>query len=136
MGQLFEIVFVRPVVDVPLCLDILSAARTILPVPGVAFRMVIAAQSKATMIAIAAIPSIRKQDVLAFIVTNPLAATVRFRQVGGLAAQSTPWARGLRAFSAPDVLTLFFRCHTCSYISVQRNCQPCRGYRQLTNQTV
>jgi hypothetical protein len=127
MGQLLEIVFVRPIVDVHLCLDILSAAKTILPVAGVAFRMVIAAQSKATMIAIAAIPSIRKQDVLAFIVTNPLAAAIRFRQVGGLATQPTLWARGLRAFSVPDVLTLFFRCHTCSYLSVQRNCQPCCG---------
>jgi hypothetical protein len=42
------------------------------------------------MIPMATVPGIRKENVLVFVIANPLPTTFRFCQLGGFSAQTTP----------------------------------------------
>ena len=89
--QFLEIVLVGAVPHVHLGLETFAAFLAVLPTTGMAFVIVVTAQCVAVMIAVAGIRCIRKENVIAFVVANPIVATWRARQrFGGRAAQTTP----------------------------------------------
>jgi hypothetical protein len=52
------------------------------------------------MIPTTAIPGIRKENIVVFVVTDPIATTLRLCKPGGLAAQATPGALSFSDFRA------------------------------------
>jgi hypothetical protein len=90
--QLLEVVFICAVVNVHFGLEIFSTLLASLPIAGVFFCVMVAAQGVAVVIAVAAIAGIREQLVFMLVVANPLPAALGLGQVFGFAAQAA--ARG------------------------------------------
>jgi hypothetical protein len=73
--QLFEIVFVGPIVNIHLGIEGFTTLGAILPMAFVSLTVMIAAKRVAVMVSTTAIAGIRKHHVLIFVIANPLAAT-------------------------------------------------------------
>ena len=84
--ELFEVILVRPIVDIHFGLEVIPAFLAGLPVAGMSFVEVMAAQCVAVMVSVTTIAGIGKQDIVLFVVTDPIAAALGLRQVFGLAA--------------------------------------------------
>jgi hypothetical protein len=88
VGQFLEVILVGSIVDVQFCFERRSALRAILPPSSMAFIVMIATEGIAAMVAMAAVAGKGEQDILVFIITNPLPATLCFRQRAGFPAQA------------------------------------------------
>lgn len=75
--QLLEIERVRRVPGVHLGLELRSAPRAARPITGVLFMVMKGAESLAIVVSVAAIPSVRENDVFVFIVADPVVAAFR-----------------------------------------------------------
>ena len=96
--QLLEVVFVRAVPDVHFRFKILPAFRTVLPLSGVTFGVVMGAERVVAVVAVTTVPAIGEQHVFVLVVANPLAAALRVGELAPLAAQTA--TRGVRIPSA------------------------------------
>jgi hypothetical protein len=93
--QLLEVIFVSSKVNVHFCLVVIAAFRAVLPPPLVSFLEMMTAECVAPVVATATVAGIREQDVLIFVVADPLAATFASCEVLSATAQS---ALGTAAF--------------------------------------
>ena len=79
VGELLEVVFVRAVPNVYLGLEILETFFALLPASRMLLDVMRTAQRIAAVIAVAGITRVRKEDVICFVVADPIAATRRAR---------------------------------------------------------
>jgi len=86
MFQLLEIVLVSSVPNVHLRLERLATNPTVLPLPRMALHVMKTAESQPPVISRAAIMSIREENVLVLIITDPIATTVGLDEIAGLPA--------------------------------------------------
>ncbi len=89
--QLFEVVFIRPIIDVHLSLDTFATLLAGFPIPRVFFFVMMTADRVPAVVAMAAISGIREQLVFMLVIANPLPAAFRPGQVFCIAAQSALW---------------------------------------------
>ena len=78
--EFLEIVLVRAVPDVHFRLETLATFLAILPAARVPFFVMITAQRVAAVVAMARISCVRKENVLVFVVADPIATARRTRQ--------------------------------------------------------
>jgi hypothetical protein len=74
--QFFKIVIICAVVDIHFGFKTFSALLASLPVPGMFLHEMAAAQCITTVVARAAVSSVREQDIIILIVANPLITTI------------------------------------------------------------
>lgn len=91
--ELGEVVFVGSVVDVDFSFKLTTALRAGLPGAGMAFGMMRAAERESVMVPGATLAGVGEQDVLPFVIANPLAAALGQDEVAGFSAQPAA-ARG------------------------------------------
>jgi hypothetical protein len=88
--QLLKIVFIRTIIHIHLGLvEIVLTDRTVFPAARMIFDIVVATQRITSMISAAAIPSIREQNILILVITDPLITAFCPRQVARFSAQAT-----------------------------------------------
>lgn len=88
--ELLEIVLVCSIPDENLRPEGLPTGKAIFPASFMAFRVVIRAQGVMVMVSIAAVAGIGEENIFVRIVTNPVSAAIRFREVFRFAAKSAP----------------------------------------------
>jgi hypothetical protein len=85
----FKIVLIGSIPHIHLGFEGVAAFLTILPVSSVPFVVVVGTERISTVVSVAAITRVRKQDVLVLVIADPVPATVGLDQLYGLAAQPT-----------------------------------------------
>jgi hypothetical protein len=58
------------------------------PIALVTFRVMVAAESEPAVVSVTTVPGIREDDVIVFVVANPMATAIRPNQLPRLAAQT------------------------------------------------
>jgi len=86
--QLREVVVVRPVIDIEFRFKSLTAGRAILPGAGMALGVVKTAQGVSTVVPGATVACVREQDVVGFVIANPLAAAFGPDEVASLPTET------------------------------------------------
>ena len=107
-----EVLLVRPIVDIDLRLEVVSAPGTVLPGATVSVRVVVAAQREAPMVAVAAVPRVGEEHVGVLVVADPLPAAWGGRELGPLATETAPRPGDLRSdlpSAGPSCLAPFTR---------------------------
>ena len=87
--QLLEVVFIRPVIDIDFCFEVIPAFLAGLPITGMSFVEMVTAKGVAIVVAGTAVSRKGKHDIVVFVIADPVAAAFRFGQVFGLTAQPT-----------------------------------------------
>jgi hypothetical protein len=98
--QPLKIVFVRPVVDVDLRLELMAADVALRPPTSVAGTMVVRAERVPLVVARAAVACVTEELVVLPVITDPLLAALGTSEALGLAAQAAPRSPLLGAGSA------------------------------------
>lgn len=75
--KLLKVILIGSIVNIHFGFNVFSAFGTVLPMPRMFLCVVKSAQSKYSMIPVAAVAGIGEKDIIALVVADPIAATLR-----------------------------------------------------------
>jgi hypothetical protein len=98
--QFFKIVFIGSIPHIHLGFKRVAASLTILPASRVPLVMVVGTERISTVVSVATVTRVGKQDVLVLVIADPIPAAVGLGQLSGLPAQpATRLARRVCRFA-------------------------------------